>query len=145
MYCHCYVTQLCLLLCEGMNCTKPGLPVPHHLPKFAQVHVHCICDAIQPAHRLSSPSPSAFNLSQHQGLFQWVGCLHKLTKKTGASASASGFPVNIQGWVPLRLTGLISSDGQKLDAFDLWYWRRLLKIFWTARRSNQSMHVCVVC
>ena len=48
----------------------PGLPVPHHLPKFTQVHVHCIGDAIQPSHLLSSPPPPAFNLSQHQGNFK---------------------------------------------------------------------------
>ena len=43
--CCCSVAQLCLVLCEGMNCSKPGLPVLHHFPKFAQVHVHCIGDA----------------------------------------------------------------------------------------------------
>ena len=51
-----------------MDCSTPGLPVPHHLPKIAQVHVHCISDAIQPSHPLM-PS-SAMNLYQHQGLFQ---------------------------------------------------------------------------
>ena len=54
----------------------PGLPVPHYLTKFAQLHVHCIGDAIQPPHPLMPFSPSAPNFSQHQGLFQWVGCLH---------------------------------------------------------------------
>ena len=53
-----------------MDCSKLGLPVPHHLPELAQVHVHCIGDAIQPSHPLSPPSPFALNLSQHQGLFQ---------------------------------------------------------------------------
>ena len=57
-----------------MNCSMPGLPVPHHLPEFAQVHVHWISDVIQPSHLLL-PSSSAPNLSQHQGLFQWVGCV----------------------------------------------------------------------
>ena len=51
-----------------------------HLPKFAQVHVHCIGDAIQPSHPLLPSSPSALNCSQHQGLFQWVSCLHQMTK-----------------------------------------------------------------
>ena len=62
------------------DCSTPGLPVPHHFPKFAQVHVHYIGDAIQPSHPLMPSSPSAFNLSQHQGLFQWVVCLHQMTK-----------------------------------------------------------------
>ena len=70
----CSVTQLCLTLCDPMDCSTPGLPVPHHLPKFAQVHVHCIGDAIQPSHPLMSSS-YALNLSQHQSLFQWVSSL----------------------------------------------------------------------
>jgi len=53
-----------------MDCNTPGLPVPHHLLEFAQVHVHCIGDAIQLSHPLMPSSPSALNLSQHQGLFQ---------------------------------------------------------------------------
>ena len=53
-----------------MDCSTPGLPVPHHLPELAQVHVHFIGDAIQPSHPLMLSSASALNLSQHQGLFQ---------------------------------------------------------------------------
>ena len=64
------VTQSCLTLCDPMNCSMPGLPVHHQLPEFTQTHVHWVGDAIQPSHLLSSPSPPAFNLSQHQGLFQ---------------------------------------------------------------------------
>ena len=55
-----------------MNCSTPGLPVHHQLLELTQTRVHWIGDAIQPSHPLSSPSPPAFNLSQHQGLFQWV-------------------------------------------------------------------------
>ena len=77
----CYsVVQLCPTLCEPMDCSTPGLPVLHHLPKFAQVHVHCIGDAIQLSHPLMPFSPSAFNLSQHPGIFQWVSCSHQMTK-----------------------------------------------------------------
>ena len=64
------VTQSCLTLCDLMDCSMPGLPVHHQLLELTQTHVHCIGDAIQPSHPLSSPSPPAFNLSQHQGLFQ---------------------------------------------------------------------------
>ena len=53
----------------SMDCSMPGLPVLHHLLAFAQVHVHCINDNIQPSHPLM-PSSSALSLSQHQGLFQ---------------------------------------------------------------------------
>ena len=61
-----------------MDCSTPGLPVPHHLSEFAQVHVHCIGGAIQPSHPLMPSFPSALNLSQHQGLFQWINCLHQM-------------------------------------------------------------------
>ena len=64
------VTQSCPTLCDPMNHSTPGLPVRHQLPEFIQTHVHRVCDAIQPSHPLSSPSPPALNLSQHQGLFQ---------------------------------------------------------------------------
>ena len=74
--CICHsVAQSCLTLCDPMDCSTPGLPVTHCHLKFAQVHVHCIGDAIQPSHSLMPYSPSALNLSQHQGLFQWVSCL----------------------------------------------------------------------
>ena len=63
--CCCSVTQSCLTLCDPMDCSMPGLPVPHRLLKFAQVHVHGISDAIQPSHPLMPSSPSALNLSQH--------------------------------------------------------------------------------
>ena len=62
------VAQSCLTLCDPMNHSTPGLPVHHQLPEFTQTHVHWVGEAIQPSHPLSSPSPSALNLSQHQGL-----------------------------------------------------------------------------
>ena len=62
------------------DCSVPGLPVHHQLPELTQTHVLWIGDAIQPSHPLSSPSPPAFNLSQHQGLFQWVSSLHQVAK-----------------------------------------------------------------
>ena len=66
------VTQSCPTLCVPMNHSMPGLPVYHQLPEFTQTHVHWVGDTIQPSHPLSSPSPPALNLSQHQGFFQWV-------------------------------------------------------------------------
>ena len=53
-----------------MDCSTPGLPVHHQLPELAQMHVHHVSDAVQPSHLLLFPSPPAFNLSQHQGLFK---------------------------------------------------------------------------
>ena len=60
------VTQLCLTLCNPIDCSTPGFPVHHKVPEFTQTHVHWVGDAIQPFHPLSSPSPPAFHLSQHQ-------------------------------------------------------------------------------
>ena len=74
------LAQSCPTLCDPMDCSTPGLPVPHHLPKFAQVHVHRIGDAIQPSHLLVPSTPSALNLSQDQGFFQLVSCSHQMTK-----------------------------------------------------------------
>ena len=73
-------TQSCPTLCDPMDCSTPGFPVHHQLPKPTQIHVHRIGDAIQPSHPLSTPSPPAFNLSQHQGLFQWVGSSHQVAE-----------------------------------------------------------------
>ena len=68
--CCCFsVAQSCPTLCDPMDCSIPGFPVHHHLLELTQTHVHCVGDAIQPSHPLSSPSPPAFNLSQHQSLF----------------------------------------------------------------------------
>ena len=64
------VTQLCLTLCDPVDCSTPALPVHHQLPEFTQTLVHQVGDAIQSSHPLLSPSPPAFNLSQHQGLFK---------------------------------------------------------------------------
>ena len=74
------VTQSCLILCDPMNCSRPGFPVHHQLLELAQTYVHRVGDAIQPSHPLSSLSPPAFNLSQHQGLFKWVNSSHQVAK-----------------------------------------------------------------
>ena len=74
------VAQLCQTLCNPKDCSTPGLPVYHQVPEFTQTHVHWVGDAIQPSHPLSSPSPLAFNLSQHQGLFKWVSSSHQVAK-----------------------------------------------------------------
>ena len=66
LFCWCSVTHWWLSLCDPMDCSMPGSPVLHHLPDFVQIHVHEVGDAIQPSHPLSSPSPPAFSLSQHQ-------------------------------------------------------------------------------
>ena len=76
--CCCSVTKSCPVLCDPMDCSMLGSSVLHYFSEFAQTHVHWVSDAIQPSHPLLPPSPSALNLSQHQGLFQWVGSSHQM-------------------------------------------------------------------
>ena len=102
-------TQSCSTLCDPMDCSMPGFPVHHQLPEVAQIYVHRVSDAIQPSHPLPPPSPFAFNLSQHQGLFKWVSSSHQVVKVLESiSSSASVLPMNIQDWFPLGWTGWIS-------------------------------------
>ena len=74
------VAQSCLTLWDPMNHIMPGLPIHHQILESTQTHVHRVDDIIQPSHPLSSPSPPAFNLSQHQGLSQWVSSSHQVAK-----------------------------------------------------------------
>ena len=89
------VAQSYPTLSDPMNHSTPGLPVHHQLPEFTQTHIHRVSDAIQPSHPLSSPSPPAFNVSQHQCLL--VSQFFRSSgQSTGVSASASVLPVDIQ-------------------------------------------------
>ena len=69
-----------LTLCDLRDCSTPGFPVHHQLLELAQTHVHQVDDATPPSRPLLSPSPPAFNLSQHQGPFQWVSSSHQVAK-----------------------------------------------------------------
>ena len=97
---------------HGLQHARPPCPPPspRACPSSHPLHP----DAVQPSHPLMPLSPSAIDLSQHQEIFQWVICLHQVTKILGASASASVLSMNIQGWSPLRLTGLISLQSKGL-------------------------------
>ena len=97
----------CPTLCNPVDCRMPGFPIHHQLPELAQTHVHWVGDAIQPSYPLLSPSPPAFNLSQHQGLFQGVGSSHQGAKLLELHFSIS--PSN-------EYSGLISF---RMDWFDL--------------------------
>ena len=89
-----------------MDCSTPGFPVHHQLPEPTQTHIHRVSDAIQSSHPLSFPSPPAFNLYQHQGLFQWVNSSHEGTKCWSFSFNIS--PSN-------EFSGLISFRMDWLD------------------------------
>ena len=108
------VAQSCLTFCNPMDCSIPGLPIHHQLPEFTQTHVHWASHAIQPYHPLSSSSPPAFNLSQHQGLFKWL-FFNSGDQSIGVPASTSVLPMNIQDWFPLGWTGWISLLSKKLS------------------------------
>ena len=71
---------VCTTLCDLMDCSTPGLPVHHQFLEFTHTHAHWVGDAIQPSHPLSSPSPPAFNFSQHQRLFQWASSSNQVAK-----------------------------------------------------------------
>ena len=88
-----------------MDHSMPGFPVHYQFLELTQNHVHWVGDAIQPSHPLSSSSPPAINLSQNQGLCQWVSSSHQ---SIGVSASASVLPMNTQDWSPLGWTDWIS-------------------------------------
>ena len=98
-----------------MDCSVPGFPDLHCLLEFVQTHVHWVSAAVQPSHPLLPPATPAFNLSQHQGIFSLSWLFTPAGQNIGASASASVLPVNIQGWFPSRLTGLISLLSKRLS------------------------------
>ena len=74
------VAHLCPAICNPMDCSMPCVLVLQYLLEFAQTHAYWVSDAIKPSHSLSPPFPPAFNLSQHQGLFQWVSSSHQVAK-----------------------------------------------------------------
>ena len=110
----CSDAQLCQTLCNPMNCNTPGLAVPHHLLKFAQVHVHCIGDTYQPHHppKPSSPSPQFPPVSGTSPVSQ---LFISDDQNTAVSASASVLPMSIQDWFPSRLTALVSLQSKGLS------------------------------
>ena len=124
------VAQSCLTLWDPMDCSTPGLPGHHQLPKPAQTQVHQVSDAIQPSHPLSSPWPPAFNLSQHQGLSQWVNSSHRWPKYQSFSFCIS--PSN-------EYSGLISFS---IYWFDLLAVQGTLKSLLQHHSSKASILLC---
>ena len=98
-----------------MDCSRPGFSVHHQLLELTQTHADLVGDAIQPSHPLLYPSPPAFNLSQNQGVFQWVSSLDQVDKVLELQVSASVLQMNIQSWFPLKLTGLSSLLSKRLS------------------------------
>ena len=121
-----------------MDRSTPGFPVLHHLPELAQTQVHWVSDALQPSHPLSLSflASRCFPMSQ---LFTSGG------QSTGASASASVLPMNIQGWFPFGLTGLISLQSKGLCWLEKkeerkLYWAPCLPLLPSTVRRQRSLH-----
>ena len=111
-----------------MDCSSmPGFPVHHQLLEFVQTHVHQVSDAVQPSHPLSSPFPPAFNLSQHQGLFQWVSSLHQVAK-------VLEFQLQHQSFQWIFRTGFF-----RVDWFDLLAFQGTLKSLLQHHSSKASI------
>ena len=108
------VAQSCSTL-RPLDYSIPGFPVHHQFPELAQTHVHWVGDGIQPSHPLSPPSPPTFNLSQHQGLFQWVSSLHQVAKVLEFQLQHQSLQWVIQDWFPSGLTGWISLPSKGLS------------------------------
>ena len=99
------------------------LPCRDQLPELAQTHVYWVSDAIRPSHPLSPSSPPAFNLSQHQGLFQMSWLFTSGDQSIGASTSV--FPMNLQGWFPLGWTGLMASLPKELLLYYMGFYHNI--------------------
>ena len=110
----CSVAQLCLTLCDPVDCNTPDCPVLHHLPELHQTNVHWVGDAIQPFVILFSSCLQSFPAS---GSFATSWLFTSCGESTGTSASASVPSVNIQDWFPLGLTGLIFLQSKWLPRF----------------------------
>ena len=124
------IAQSCVTLFDSMNRSMPGLSVHHQLPTSTQIHVHWVGDAIQPSHPLSSPSPPALNISQHQSLFKWVSSSHQVAKVLEFQLQHLSFQ-----WTPR----LISS---RMDWLDLLAVQGTLKSLLKHHSSKASILWC---
>ena len=132
---------------QSHGLSMPGFSVPHHLPKFAQVHVHCISDAIRPSHSLTPSSPSVLSLSQHQGLFQW--------HKPGASLVAQlvkNLPAMQETWVrslgwedPLEkgTAGYPLQYSSLENSMDRGVWQAIAHVHYYKRPDRDLPHLCL--
>ena len=126
------VARSCLTLCSPMDCSMPVFPIHHQHQGPTQTHVHWVGDAIQPSHPLLSASPPAFNISQNQGLFQWVSSSHQVAK---------GLEFQLQYSPSNEHSGLISF---RMDWFDLLEVQGTLKSLLQYHSSKASILWCSV-
>ena len=110
------VAQLCLTLCDPMDCSMPAFPVHYQLLELTQTHVHLVGDAIQPSHPLSSPFSSHLQSFPVSGSFPVSQFFTSGGQSIGVSASASVLPMSICDWFPLGLSGWISLRSKGLKS-----------------------------
>ena len=121
-----------------MDCSTPDFPVHHQLPELGQTHVHWVSDTIQPSHPLSSPFPD-FNLSRHQGLFQWVSSSYPILFAKFCSFIFSTSPSNgYSGLISFRMGWLDHLAVQGTLKSLLQHHRSKASIFFCAQLSSQS-------
>ena len=143
------VAQLCPTLYDPLDCSTPSFPVHHQLPELAQTHVHQVGVAIQPSHPLSSPSPPAFNLAQHQGLRQWVSSSHQVASVYTCFKKMKGLDVYERVTWGKKITGILAADQPGMSRMNKsgplpWYRRQAS---WKVKGSKEIRHVWegVVC
>ena len=152
-YSCCSVAKSCPALWDPTNFSTPDFSIHRYLPEFDQTYVHWVSDAIQPSPLLSPPSPLALKFSPALGSFPMSQFFTSGGQSIGASASASVLAMNIQGWFPLGLTGLISvqSKGlsrdsssitaQKCQLLDLLYGPTLTYDYWKNHNFDYTGHI----
>ena len=128
---------MCLTLCDAIDCSTPGFPILHYLPELAQTHVLRVSNAIQPFHPLSSLSPPALNLSQHQGLFKESVLCIRWPKYWSFSFNIS--PSNVSASTSVQHSRLISF---RLDWLDLLAVQGTLKSLPQHHSSKASILWC---
>ena len=141
---HCHtissVAQSCPTLCDPMNHSMPGLPIRHQLLESTQTYVHRVGDAIQPSHPLSSPSPPAFNLSQHQGLFQWVSFSHQVANVLELQLHHQSFQRNPRA--DLHQNGLVGSLFFLILDVYIWDYKSIKSDCIYQKRIQQILKYC---
>ena len=132
-----------------VNRSTLGFPVLHCLPEFVQTHVHWVSDAIQPSHPLPPSSPLAFNLSQHQGIFQWVSSSHQVVVYLDSNSGLRGM------MLCLAVHSMLWTDKKWeqffiLSLFFFFYWKGLtcmiwrlsFSFLWPSEISNTELQCC---
>ena len=138
-----------------MDCSTPAFPVLYQLPELAEIHIHWVSDAIQPSHLLFSPFPPAFNLSQHQGLFQWISSSQQVARVWSFSFNISTsseysvlFPLRWTGFFLFAVQGTLKSllqhRSSKASILQCWafFTIQLSHLYMTVKKKTIALDLC---